>query len=131
VALDSPADALLQLAVTPRTQTADIITHLHTLSAEAEFWPAFRSALSRLYEHVASRPADAERIAYEIYRTVLMFPDVPTEFSFAFRFDDAFSLAREGVFGDEDKVRREFIHELQRFKTADEYRGVSTAKTRD
>lgn len=118
VALDSPPDALMQLAVTPPTKTADIITHLHTLSAEAEFWPAFRAVLARLHDHVASRPADAERIANDIYRTVLMFPDVPAEFSFAYRFDDAFSLAREGTYGDEDTVRREFIHELQRFAPA-------------
>jgi trans-aconitate methyltransferase len=118
VALDSPPDALIQLAVTRPTDTAAIISHLHTLSAEAEFWPAFRAALGRLHDHVVSRPADAERIANDIYLTVLMFPDVPAEFYFAYRFDDAFSLARDGTFGDEETVRREFIHELQRFTPA-------------
>ncbi|MBI3880757.1 MAG: hypothetical protein HY301_11955 [Verrucomicrobia bacterium] len=118
VTLDSPPDALMQLAVTRPTDTAAIISHLHTLSAEAEFWPAFRTALARLHQHVLAHPDDAERIANDIYRTVLMFTDVPAEFSFAYRFDDAFSLAREGTFGDEGTVRREFTDELQRFTTA-------------
>ena len=115
VALDSPPDSLLQLAITSPADTAAIITHLHSLSADAEFWPAFRATLPQLHEHVRTHPADAERIANSLYHTILMFSDVPTEFSFAYHFDYAFSLAREGIFGDEDEVRREFIHELKRF----------------
>jgi hypothetical protein len=118
VALDSPPDALMQLAVTRPTDTASIISHLHTLSTDAEFWPAFRAALARIYQHVVAHPTDAERIANDIYRTVLMFSDVPEEFTFVYHFDDAFSLAREGTFGDEATVLREFTDELQRFTTA-------------
>lgn len=118
MALGSPPDALMQLAVTRSTDTAAFISHLHILSAEAEFWPAFRAALARLHEHVVAHPGDAGRIANAIYHTVLMFRDVPREFSFVYRFDDAFSLAREGIVGDEENVRREFTDELQRFTTA-------------
>lgn len=114
-ALDSPPAVLIDLAVTNPTDTAAIMSHLHTLSEGAEFWPSFRAALARVYQHVVTHPADAERIANDIYRTVLMFSDVPAEFSFVFHFDDAFSLAREGIFGDEDAVRKEFMDELRRF----------------
>ncbi len=118
VALDSPPDALLQLAVTRPTDTAALITHLHTLDTEAEFWSAFRAVLARLHEHVLANPTDAERIANAIYHTILPFPDVPSEFQFVYRFDDAFDLARDGVCGNTDAVRREFIDELQRFRPA-------------
>lgn len=118
VALDSPPDALLQLASTRPNDTAAFISHLHTLSAGAEFWPAFRAAMARLHQHVVAHPADSARIANEIFRTVVMFSDVPSEFIFAYRYDDAFSLAREGTFGDEEAVRSEFADELRRFTTA-------------
>jgi trans-aconitate methyltransferase len=117
VALDSPPDALMQLAVTRPGDTAAIMSHLHTLSADAEFWPAFRAALARIHQHVVAHPGDAERIANDIYRTVLMFSDVPDEFTFVYHFDDAFSLARDGTF-DEATVLKEFTDELQKFTTA-------------
>lgn len=119
VVLDSPPDALLQLAMTRPTDTAAIISHLHTLSAEAEFWSAFRAALVRIHRHVVTQPSDAERLANDIYRTVVMFSDVPEEFTFVYHFDDAFSLARDGTFGDEATVLKNFTDELQRFTTAD------------
>jgi hypothetical protein len=117
VALNSLPDALMQLAVTAPNDTAAFITHLHALSAGAELWPAFRAALARLYEHVLANPRDAERIANCIYLTVATSPDVPAEFIFAYQFDDAFSLAREGIFGDEETVLREFTEELRKFTT--------------
>jgi hypothetical protein len=118
VALDSPPDALIELASTRPTDAAAIISHLHTLSEGAEFWPAFRAALARIYQHVVAHPGDAGRIANDIYRTVLMLSDVPNEFSFVYHFDDAFSLAQEGTFGDEEMVRKEFIEELRKFTIA-------------
>src|SRR5688572_13225239 len=112
VALESPPEALMELAATRPTDAAGMISHLHSLSAQAEFWPAFRQAMGRLYEHLVAHPDDAARIANNIYLTVVTFSDVPKEFSFAYRFDDAFSLAHEGTFGDEDTVRKEFTDAL-------------------
>jgi hypothetical protein len=109
---------LIELASTRPTDAAAIISHLHTLSEGAEFWPAFRAALARIYQHVVAHPGDAGRIANDIYRTVLMLSDVPNEFSFVYHFDDAFSLAQEGTFGDEEMVRKEFIEELRKFTIA-------------
>ena len=117
--LNPTPEALIELSLTPSNKTEDFISHLHALSADAEFWPSFRAALPRLLDHLASRPEDAERIANELYRTVLMDPSVPKDFHFAYRFDDAFSLAREGTYGNEDDVRREFINELKRFTPSD------------
>jgi hypothetical protein len=118
-ALESLPDPLLQLAVTLPGDTAAIMAHLHTLGSGAEFWPAFRAALARLHAHVVAHPRDAARIAHHIYLSVATLSDVPDEFSFVNHFDDAFTLARDGTFGDEDTVRREFIEVLRRFVAAD------------
>jgi hypothetical protein len=116
--MKSPPDALLDLAATRPTDTASIISHLHDLCHDAELWPAFRAALASLYHYVAANPREAERIATAICRTLLTFPDLPEEFSFVNRFDDAFLLARDGTYGDEATVQKEFIQELQRFSAA-------------
>jgi hypothetical protein len=118
LALDSLPDALLQLSVTPAGDTAAIMAHLLALSAEAEFWPAFRAALARVHAHVVAHPQDAAQIAHKIDLSVAEFSDVPYEFSFVYHFDDAFTLARDGIYGDEDTVRREFTEVLRRFVAA-------------
>ncbi|HLX70536.1 MAG TPA: hypothetical protein VKV04_12995 [Verrucomicrobiae bacterium] len=118
VALDSPPDALMQLAVTRPDDTGAIISHLHALSTEAEFWSAFRAVLGRLHRHVVSHPDDAARIATHLYRTAVMLSKVPREFSFIYGYDDAFVLAKDGTYGDADTVLKEFTEDLQRFTTA-------------
>lgn len=117
-ALESLPDALLQLAVTRPGDTAAMLSNLLALSAEAEFWPAFRAALAHLHAHVIAHPHEAAQIAHHIYLSVATLSDVPDEFSFVNHFDDAFTLARDGTFGDEDTVRREFIEFLRRFVAA-------------
>ncbi|MDB6016486.1 MAG: hypothetical protein JWR19_975 [Pedosphaera sp.] len=117
VALASPPDALMQLAVTPPNKTEDIITHLHTLGVEAEFCSAFTAALAQLHDHLVSHPADAERIAPDLFNTIYALQtDIPDEFRFVNRYDDAFDLAKSGVCGDTETLRKEFIDELQKFK---------------
>ncbi len=117
--LNPTPDALIELSLTPPAQTENFITHLHVLSAGSEFWPAFRSALAPVHDHVVSRPGDAERIAAALYQTALSVPGIPKDLNFAYVFDDAFCLAREGTYGNEDDVRREFINELKRFTPSD------------
>jgi len=41
-ALDSPPPALLELAVTPISRTADLLSQLSALAAGAGYWEAFR-----------------------------------------------------------------------------------------
>jgi len=40
---------------------------------------------------------------------------VPDDLHFVYRFDDAFSLAREGTYGEPQSVYRDFVHELDKF----------------
>lgn len=119
-AMDSPPEALLALSTISPNRTADIISVLHELSRGAEFWTAFRAALGRIHDQVASHPHHAEQLAKQFYFTVVRFSpaEVPDDLRFLYRLDDAFSLAREGTYGEPESVHREFLRELERFKQA-------------
>ena len=117
VQMQSPPDALLELCTAAPERTADVLSCLHCLSSGAEFWPALRSAIPQLRAFVESHPDRAESIANHMFLTACSFGvgDVPEDLNFIYRFDDAFSLAREGTYGDTNTVRREFVHEMERF----------------
>lgn len=115
---ESPPGPLIELSTTAPNQTADVISHLHALSAGADFWQALRAAVPRLHEYLTSNPKDAERIANALYRTVITARDVPTDFQFAYLYDDAFSLVRENVYGDIETIRKDFIREFGKFPSA-------------
>lgn len=116
--MGSPPDALLELSTTAPDRTADVLSCLHRLSSGADFWPALRNAIPQLRDFVASHPDRAESIANNLFLTVAHFPvaELPDDLHFIYRFDEAFSLAREGTYGDTETVYREFIHEMERFK---------------
>ena len=118
--MDSPAEALLHLSTTPPDKTGDTLSCLRRLSTGADFWNALRSALPRLRDYVASHRERAEEIANHLFLTVCNFElgEVPDDLHFAFRFDDAFCLARQGTYGSPETVCREFIHELEKFTQA-------------
>jgi hypothetical protein len=117
VHMDSPLDSLLELSTTSPAKTGDILSCLHRLSGGADFWAAFRCALHRVRDYVASHPERAEAIANHLFLAACGFSvsDVPDDLHFAYRFDDAFSLAREGTCGEPQTVYRGFIHELDKF----------------
>lgn len=117
VQMESPPEALLELSTTAPHRTADILSSLHRLSSGAEFWPALGSAIPQLRDFVGFHPDRAESIANHLFLTVCGFGvgDVPDDLHFIYRIDDAFSLAREGTYGDTETVYREFIHEMERF----------------
>lgn len=114
---DLPGGALLELTTTESSKTEDILSHLRRLSAGADFWQAFRHVLCSLYRYVVSNPDKAETIANHLFLAACEFSvaDVPDDLRFVYRFDDAFSLAREGTYGDFETVYREFVAELERF----------------
>jgi hypothetical protein len=114
VALDSPPDALVDLSLAAPASTAEILSCLHRLSLGADFWSALRSAVPALRNFIAQDPERAERIAGHLLVTVYSFDvkDVPKDFHFIYRFDDAFSLAREDIYGDLKAVCREFADQM-------------------
>jgi hypothetical protein len=118
--LDSSPDSLLELSTTAPSKTADLLSCLRRLSVGADFWTALRSAIPRLRDYVAAHPDRAEGIANHLFLTVCSFSalDVPDDLHFLYRFDDAFSLAREGTYGTPETVLQEFLHELDKFKPA-------------
>lgn len=118
VAQDSPSDALIELATTPTSQIADQLSHLRALASGADFWEAFRVLLGALHAHLTVHPERAEDIASELSRTVLWSDpgDVPGDLGFIYHFDDAFSHAREGIYGEPEAVLHEFRCELEKFK---------------
>jgi hypothetical protein len=115
--MDSPPDSLLELSTTAPDKTADILSRLHRLSSDAEFWPALRSAIPPIRDFIVAHPDRADAIANHLFLTACSFGagDVPDDLRFLYRFDDAFSLAHEGTYGEAETVYREFIHELEKF----------------
>src|SRR6266404_4133567 len=57
-ALDSPPPALLDLAVTPISRTADLLSQLSALAAGADYWEAFRVVLGLEYDRITSGSED-------------------------------------------------------------------------
>ena len=55
--------------------------------------------MPRLRDYVATHRHRAEAIANQLFLTVCSYnsPEVPDDLRFAYRFDDAFSLAHEGT----------------------------------
>jgi hypothetical protein len=114
-ASDAPCKPLLDLSTKSPQRTPEMLSHLHALAAGADSWSALRVAVPRLREHLLSHPEGAEGIAHGLFHMAVSASDVPPDFKFACRFDDAFHLARERVFGNVESVRREFLDELARF----------------
>ena len=117
VQMEPPPDALIELSTTPPDRTADILSCLHRICSGAEFWPALRSTLPHIREFILAYPDRAAAIANDLFLTVCSFgiSEVPDDLHFVYRFDDAFSLAHEGTYGEPETVYREFVHELEKF----------------
>lgn len=116
VQLDSLPDSLLQLSLTAPDNTADIISHLHQLALGSDFWAALRSVISQIREFIIEHPDQAENIANHLFLTACFVHNkVPKDLQFMFRFDDAFSLAQDGIYGEPQTVYRDFVQELGKF----------------
>ena len=119
VQLNSLPDALLQLSMTAPDKTADIMSHLHQLSSGSDFWAAVRSAMPQIRDFVGAYPDRAESIANHLHFTASFASGrVPKDLHFMFLFDDAFSLAHDGIYGEPQTIYHDFIHELEKFKLA-------------
>lgn len=118
--LDPLPDALLELVQTTPENTADIISCLHQLSLGAGYWEALRQSLGWLHDFICSNPAQAERIASTLYYAVTCegSGEIPSDLLFVLSYDDAFSLARDGVYGSRETVLAEFIAELGKYRLA-------------
>jgi hypothetical protein len=117
--MDSPPYELIELSLTAPDKTADIMSHLHQLSAGSDFWSALRSAMPQIRNFVVARPEQASSIAHHLFFTAVLNPDnVPKDLSFMFRYDDEFWLAEGGIHRDPETVHRNFIHELSKFAPA-------------
>ena len=116
VQLASLPDSLLQLSLTAPDNTADIISHLHRLASGADFWAALRSVIPRIRDYVVEHPDGAETTANHLFLTACFAHNkFPKDLQFLFRFDDAFSLAQDGVYGTPQDVYRDFVQELGKF----------------
>jgi hypothetical protein len=112
VQMDSPPDLLLKLSMTMPEKSGDILSYLRGLSSGADFWKAFRNIIPQLRSFVASHPELAENIAIHFYHTAFIVENVPEDLRFICRYDDEFSLARQGIYGDFDTVYKKFVEEM-------------------
>jgi hypothetical protein len=113
---EAPHELLIELSTTPPERLDRFISVLSDLRRGSDFWSAVRDAMPALHGYVVAHPEEAERIASSLFMTAAGdFDKMPKEFSFIYRFDDAFSLAHEGMHGRLEDVRSDFIAELKRF----------------
>ncbi|HTV39544.1 MAG TPA: hypothetical protein VMF08_03140 [Candidatus Sulfotelmatobacter sp.] len=56
VKMDLLPDPLLALSLAAPEKTGDIISHLHQLSCNADFWKALRSAIPQIRDFVIAHP---------------------------------------------------------------------------
>ncbi len=112
IQMESPPYALLELSIA--REPAEILTCLNQLSIGANFWMCFRRIIPQLRKDLAAHPERAESIANHMYLTTFDFTrsEVPADLSFIYRYDDAFSLARQGIYGQTETVYQEFMAEL-------------------
>ena len=117
IKMDTTSDVLLQLSTTLPNETVEISSCLGKLSAGADIWQALRKVFPPLLEIVSSQPHKARVIASHLFSTGCKYlsSNVPEDLHFIYRFDDTFSLAADGIYGDSKTVYQEFIRELSKF----------------
>jgi len=116
VRLDSSPDLLLEISMISTEKTADIVSCLNRLGSEANHWAGLRAAFPQIRQFIITHPDQAVRIANQLFTTTCFSPQpVPKDLKFMFLYDDAFSLARDGVYGESKAVYSSFIAELERF----------------
>jgi hypothetical protein len=115
--MDRPPSALIELSTADVNRTETVISALTELGNGADYWAAFRGALGDAHTFLTTNPGDGERVAQRIYGIVARSArDVPGEFNGLYRWEDAFYLAREGVYGSEQQVLEQLMDELSSFK---------------
>jgi len=115
VEMDSPPDLLIQLSTTAPEKTGDILSCLRALGLGADFWTAFRSTIPQIRAFIAFHPELAERVADHMSFIACTVGDVPEDLFFINRYDDAFLLARQDMYGDVNTIREELIREMDEF----------------
>ncbi len=114
VQMDKPPYSLIELSTTPADKVEDIISHLRQLSSGSDLWNALRSAIPQIQDFLVAHPDRAESIANHFSRAAYYFGNVPKDLNFMFRFDDVFSLAREGIYGKPKTAYSDFMRELEK-----------------
>lgn len=114
---DKPDARLIDLSTTPPERTDLFLAELERLRDGSDIWSAVRDGLDSVYDYVVLHPEEAERVAQALYSVASWYPKgMPNEFSFIFHFDDAFYLAKEGIYGGTDVVFADFVAHLKRYQ---------------
>ncbi len=116
--LDRPGDALMALACSARDRY--LLTRLLCdLSAGADYWCAFRTVCGHVEGFLREHPQHTEEIAELLDSWVCnRLGESPPDFAGLARFDDGFALARQGIYGQWEDVRQEFLAELHAISTS-------------
>jgi hypothetical protein len=114
---ERPDARILDLSTTSPERTDVFVAELGRLKDGGDIWRAVADGLDAVHDFVVAHPEEAERIAQALYSVASWYPKgMPDEFSFIFHFDDAFYLAKEGIYGGTDAVYADFVAHLKRYK---------------
>lgn len=117
---EKPDRRLMELSTTDPERTDVFLAELERLRDGGNLWEAVREGLGAVHDYVVASPDEAERIASALNSIASWYPkEMPREFSFIFHFDDAFYLAKEGIYGGTDAVFADFVAHLARYKKPD------------
>ena len=123
ISLSSPPAQLIELSTTPDSRTADLLSHLGALAADADYWEAFRAVLGFVAEAVSSHRETAVQSANKLYCFVVttgparsMPFDLPEDLQFLYRFLNDWDVAHTGIRGEPNALLEQFITRLQSFE---------------
>ena len=75
--------------------------------------------MPQLRDFVVEHPERAEVIANHLFRTACRAgSELPKDLQLMYIFDDAFELAREGIWGEPQSVYRDFVLALDKFRSS-------------
>ena len=114
---EAVSDELLDLAYIDSTRKKQMYSLLTAMPDENDDYEALRSLFSDVMKERLNDINFCAQLARELY---LIFGahnyECPDDFGFISHFDDAFSLAFQGVWGDPEMVQVEFIKHILSFK---------------
>jgi hypothetical protein len=114
---DKPPSRLIELATTAPERTDVFVAELEGLREGCDIWQAVIDGLGVVHDHVVAHPEDAARLASALDSFASWHPaGMPAELSFICRFDDAFFLAKEGIYGGHQAVYADFVFHLRPYK---------------
>ncbi|MEW8000309.1 MAG: hypothetical protein AB2765_16215 [Candidatus Thiodiazotropha endolucinida] len=111
------SDELLDLSYIDNTRKKEMYSVLNAMPDENDDYEALRNLFSEVMKERLEDINYCAQLARELYLIFCAHKyECPDDFNFISHFDDAFSLAFQGILGDPEMVQMKFINHILSFK---------------